>query len=98
MDGGAWWATVHGVTKSRTRLSDFTFTWHERASQVALVVKNPPAHAGDIRGAGSIPGLGRTWRRAWQPTPVSLPGDPPWTEALGRLQPIGSQSRTTEAT
>ena len=28
MDGGAWWATVHGVTKSRTRLSDFTFTFH----------------------------------------------------------------------
>ena len=26
MDRGAWWATVHGVTKSRTRLSDFTFT------------------------------------------------------------------------
>ena len=25
MDGGAWWATVHGVTKSPTRLSDFTF-------------------------------------------------------------------------
>ena len=25
MDGGAWWATVHGVTKSRTRLSEFTF-------------------------------------------------------------------------
>ena len=28
MDGGAWWATVHGVPKSRTRLSDFTFTFH----------------------------------------------------------------------
>jgi len=28
MDGGAWWATVHGVEKSRTRLSDFTFTFH----------------------------------------------------------------------
>ena len=28
MDGGAWWATVHGVTKSWTRLSDFTFTFH----------------------------------------------------------------------
>ena len=27
MDGGAWWAGVHGVTKSRTRLSDFTFTF-----------------------------------------------------------------------
>ena len=26
MDRGAWWATVHGVTKSRTRLSDFTLT------------------------------------------------------------------------
>ena len=26
MDGEAWWATVHGVAKSRTRLSDFTFT------------------------------------------------------------------------
>ena len=25
MDGGAWWATVHGIPKSRTRLSDFTF-------------------------------------------------------------------------
>ena len=27
MDGGAWWAAVHGVMKSRTRLSDFTFTF-----------------------------------------------------------------------
>ena len=26
MDGGAWWATAHGVAKSRTRLRDFTFT------------------------------------------------------------------------
>ena len=28
MDGGAWWAAVHGVAGSRTRLSDFTFTFH----------------------------------------------------------------------
>ena len=28
MDRGAWWAAVHGVTKSRTRLNDFTFTFH----------------------------------------------------------------------
>ena len=28
MDGGAWWAAVHGVAQSRTRLSDFTFTLH----------------------------------------------------------------------
>ena len=31
MDGGAWWAIVHGVAKSRTRLSDFTFTFHFHA-------------------------------------------------------------------
>ena len=31
MDGGAWWATVYGVAKSRTRLSDFTFTFHSHA-------------------------------------------------------------------
>ena len=28
MDGGAWWAAVHGVTKSRTRLNGFTLTFH----------------------------------------------------------------------
>ena len=31
MDGGAWWATVHGVAQSRTRLSDFPFTFHFHA-------------------------------------------------------------------
>ena len=29
MDGGAWWATVHGVAKSQTQLSDFTFTFFQ---------------------------------------------------------------------
>ena len=31
MDGGAWWAAVHGVAKSRTRLNDFTLTFHFHA-------------------------------------------------------------------
>ena len=31
MDGGAWWAAVHGVSKSRTQLSDFTSTFHFHA-------------------------------------------------------------------
>ena len=31
MDRGAWWATVHGIAEGRTRLSDFTFTFHFRA-------------------------------------------------------------------
>ena len=35
---------------------------------------------------GKIP-----WRRAWQSTPVLLPGESPWTEEPGRLQSLGSQ-------
>ena len=31
IDRGAWWAAVHRVSKSRTRLSDFTFTFHFHA-------------------------------------------------------------------
>ena len=31
MDGGAWWAAVHGIAKGRTRLSDFTFPFHFHA-------------------------------------------------------------------
>ena len=31
------------------------------------------------------------WKRKWQPTPVFLPGESPWTEEPGGLQPIGSQ-------
>ena len=31
MDGGAWWAAVHGIAEGRTGLSDFTFTFHFRA-------------------------------------------------------------------
>ena len=61
------------------------------ASQVALVVKNPPANAGDIRYVGSIPGLERfPWRRAWKPTPVVLPGESHDREAW-ELQFIGLQ-------
>ena len=35
MDGGAWWAAVHGVTKSRTRPSNFTFHFHELEKEMA---------------------------------------------------------------
>ena len=45
---------------------------------------------------GSIPGfdpwVGKVpWRRAWQRTPVFLPGESPWTEEPGRLQSMGLQ-------
>ena len=44
MDGGAWWAIVHGVAKSQTLLSGFTFTfiWLSWASLVAQMVEKPP--------------------------------------------------------
>ena len=35
MDGGAWWAAVHGVAKSRTRLRDFTFHFHALEKEMA---------------------------------------------------------------
>ena len=57
-----------------TKLNNFIMAQlHIGASQAALVVKNPPANAGDIQDEfspwnGKIP-----WRRAWQPTPIFLP-------------------------
>ena len=58
-----------------------------RASKVVLVVKNPPANAGDIRDVGLIPESGR--RRAWQPTPVYLPGESHGQRSLARYSPWG---------
>ena len=51
MDGGAWWAAVHGVAKSRTRLSDFTFTFHFHALE-----KEMATHSRVL--AWRIPGTG----------------------------------------
>ena len=41
MDGGAWWAAVHGVVKSRTLLSVFTFTFHFSLSCIGEGNGNP---------------------------------------------------------
>ena len=51
MDGGAWLAVVHGVTKSRTRLSDFTLTFHFHALE-----KEMATHSTVL--AWRIPGMG----------------------------------------
>ena len=51
MDVGAWKAAVHGVAKSRTRLSDFTFTFHFNALERELA-----AHSSVL--AWRIPGMG----------------------------------------
>ena len=60
MDRGAWWATVHGVAKSRTRLSDFTFTFHfhalekEMATHSSVLAWRIPGMAGP----GGLPSMG----------------------------------------
>ena len=51
MDRGAWWAAVHGVAKSWTRLSDFTFTFHFHALE-----KEMATHSSVL--AWRIPGTG----------------------------------------
>ena len=102
MDEGAWWAAVHGITKSQTGLSDVTFTFHSHALEKVMathssvlawripgteesdrlpslgshgvghdwrdlaaaaggvVVKNPPANAGDAGDVDFVPGSGRS--------------------------------------
>ena len=51
MDGGAWWAAVHGVDKGQTRLSDFTFTFHFHTLE-----KEMATHSSTL--AWRIPGTG----------------------------------------
>ena len=62
MDGGAWWAAVHGVTKSRIRLSDFTFTFYFHALEKEMATHSCVL-AWRIPGTGSLVGCclwGRT--------------------------------------
>ena len=56
MDGEAWWATVLGVTKSQTRLSDFTFT-----SQASLLEKAMAPHSSTL-----------AWKIPWMEEPGRL--------------------------
>ena len=56
MDGGAWKAAVHGATKSRTRLSDFTFTFHLHALEKATATHSSVL-AWRIPGTGEPGGL-----------------------------------------
>ena len=55
------------------------------------MVKNPPASAGDIRDAGSIPGSGQPLEEGTATHSSLLSWRIPWTEEPGRLQSIGSQ-------
>ena len=70
MDGGAWWAAVHGVAKSQTRLSDFAFTLHfhalekEMATHSSVLAWRIPGtgEAGGLQSMGSY-GVAQSWTR-----------------------------------
>ena len=90
MGGGAWWAAVHGVAKSRTRLSDFTFTfpfpsWRRKWQPTPVFLP------GESQGRGSLVGcrlwghteLDTTEATEWQQQPVS-PGPTCASPEVGR--------------
>ena len=62
MDSRAWWAAVHGVTMSRTRLSNFTFNFHfhileqEMATHSSVLARRIPG----MGEPGGLPSMGRT--------------------------------------
>ena len=72
---------------------DDTEAW---ASQVLLVLKNSPANAGDIRGTGSIPGLGNPLEEGMATHSSILAWRIPWTEEPGGLQSMGVAKSLTQ--
>ena len=61
MDRGAWWVAVHGVAKSWTRLSDFTFTFYFHALEKEMATHSSVL-ARESQGRGSLVGC-RLWGR-----------------------------------
>ena len=83
-DGGAWWAAVHGFTKSRTRLSDFTFTFHFHALEKEMATHSSVL-AWRIPGTGEPSGLpsmgshrlGHDWSDSAAALKLQIPGHHP---------------------
>ena len=86
MDGGAWWAAVHGVAKSWTRLSNFTFTFHFHALEKEMATHSIVL-AWRIPGTGEPAGLpsmgshrvGHDW------SDLAAAAAEPWTSHLTYL-------------
>ena len=105
MDGGASQATVHGVAKSQTRLSDFIFKGPGVGHNLAT---KPPPHKDlfswwlsdkestcQCRRHGFNPRVGKIlWRRKWQPTPIISCLENCIDRGAWRAQSMGSQSQT----
>ena len=60
MGGGAWWAAVHGVAKSQTRLSNFPFTFHFHALEKEMAVHSNVLawRIPGMRDPGGLPSMG----------------------------------------
>ena len=74
MDGGAWWAAVHGVAQSQTRLSDFTFTFHFHALEMEMATNSSVLAwriPGTVEPVG-LPSMGlHRVRHDWSDLPVT---------------------------
>ena len=86
------WANSIKVAKLRKSIRS------TRLPRWALVIKNPPASAGDIRDAGWIPGWEDPLEEGMATHTSILAWRIPWTEGPGRLQSRRSQKDTTEVT
>ena len=92
------WRSLVGYSPWGCKESDTTEPHHFSSlhftSQVALVIKDPPANAGDVRDVGSIPGMGRSGEGNGNPLQYPYLDNSwriPWTEEPGGLRSIGSQ-------
>ena len=67
MDGGAWKAEVHGVAEGRTRLSDFTFTFHFHALEKEMATHSSVGCLENPRDGGAwwaaVYGVAQSWTR-----------------------------------
>ena len=107
MDGGAWWAAVHGIWKSRTRLRDFTFTFHSYALEKEMATHSSVLdwRIPGTEEPGRLPSLGshrvgHDWsdlavayisEKAMAPNSSTLSWKIPWMEEPGGLQSLGSR-------
>ena len=106
MDGGAWKVAVHGVAEGRTRLSNFTFTFHFHALEKVMATHSS-VFVWRIPGTGEpggLPSMGlhrvrhnrsdlaaaASVEKAMAPHSSTLAWKILWTEEPGRLQSMGS--------